>query len=209
MKTTVLITTLLSLGAVEALAQTPAPRPPERRVVIRQPAGGAELPGGARGFLGIQIVPMTQELRQHMGAAKDRGVLVGSVSEDSPASRAGIRVGDVVTQIGESAIRSHGDVMRELAKKKDGERVAVTVVRNGAPMQLSAQVEERERHVIALNRLEAPIPPLPPGDVDELRRYFSGPEWKQRMTRLEDCRESQTKLRELEARLRELEARLK
>src|SRR5262245_15606747 len=48
----------------------------------------------AGGFLGVQLIGITPELRQHYGVPKDAGVLVGAVEADSPAAKAGIQVGD-------------------------------------------------------------------------------------------------------------------
>jgi S1-C subfamily serine protease len=52
-----------------------------------------------RDRLGFAAIPISRELRAHLGAPSDRGVLVDAVRADSPAARAGLRVGDVVTEL--------------------------------------------------------------------------------------------------------------
>lgn len=192
------------------------------RVELSDPAGVRVLKGaegaewflnGRRTFLGVQLLSLTPELRAHLGAPSTAGMLVSAVSEDSPASRAGIRVGDVITQIGSKGVENFGDVLAALRGTKDGERAAISVIRNGAPMQLSAQIEERDRKFLALNRMPEGVRIIqadgPEGARGELRTFLSGPEWQERLHKLEDCRDSQQKLRELETRLKELEKRLR
>src|SRR5688572_28068188 len=54
-------------------------------------------PGGAR--LGVKVQEMSEELRDYFGAPDDAGVLVNSVVKDSPAEKAGIKPGDVITEV--------------------------------------------------------------------------------------------------------------
>src|SRR5678816_1283640 len=55
--------------------------------------------GGSRGRLGVFAENMTEELRGYFGAPKDSGVLVSRVAPDSPSAKAGLKVGDVITQV--------------------------------------------------------------------------------------------------------------
>src|SRR5688572_3678790 len=48
--------------------------------------------GGKRAYLGVSLVDLTPELREHYGAEKDAGILVGSVEEGGPAEKAGVRI---------------------------------------------------------------------------------------------------------------------
>jgi membrane-associated protease RseP (regulator of RpoE activity) len=59
------------------------------------------------------------------------GVLITSVSEDSPAAKAGLRAGDVVTAIDGEKVDSPGDISRIISSKKEGD-VTLTVIRNKA-----------------------------------------------------------------------------
>lgn len=99
--------------------------------------------GGSR--LGISLVDITAELRTHFGAPKDAGVLVGGVEKDSPASRAGIEVGDVVTSIDGKGVATPWEVARAIRRKSGGETVSIDVVRKGTAKKLTAKVEERPR----------------------------------------------------------------
>lgn len=87
--------------------------------------------------LGVVIEGMTQDLRQYFGAPSDRGVLVAHVVQGSPAARAGIRVGDVLLDVGNHRIRSADDVISALAMQQGGQ-LPLEVIRQGRRMRLDA-----------------------------------------------------------------------
>lgn len=104
------------------------------------------LAGGKSGYLGVMLTPMTPELRLHQGAPEDAGVLVSKVSNDSPAWRAGVRVGDVISAVDGEAVASPRDLAHAIHGKKSGESVTLEVWRGGTVQTLTAAVEERESH---------------------------------------------------------------
>ena len=91
--------------------------------------------------LGVTIQEMTPELTRFFGATD--GVLVTRVDAGSPAERAGIRVGDVITLVAGRSINDGGDLSREL-RNADGE-VGLTVVRDKRPMTLTATLSSARR----------------------------------------------------------------
>ena len=131
--------------------------------------------GGKRAYLGVSLVDLTDELREHYGAPKDAGLLVASVEDDSPADKAGIRVGDIIVSIDGKDVESSGDLRRGLREKKEGDTVRVEVLRGRARQTLVATVVEREGLRV-----------FAPGDFEGLRR-FDGPEWKGRVEAIGDC----------------------
>ena len=72
---------------------------------------------------------LTKQLADYFGIADGKGVLVTSVSEDSPAAKAGLKAGDVITAIDGEKVDGAGDLSRAINKKKDGD-VTLTIVRN-------------------------------------------------------------------------------
>jgi membrane-associated protease RseP (regulator of RpoE activity) len=99
----------------------------------------------SRGYLGVHLVELTPELRTHFGAREEAGVMVGRVEAGSPAERAGIRVGDVLTHLDGKQIASTFDLMRSMGERKEGDVVGLELVRGGRVELLSATVAERER----------------------------------------------------------------
>jgi serine protease Do len=89
--------------------------------------------------LGVSILPLTDELREHFGVEKGRGVLVSAVVKDSPAERAGLKAGDVIVAVGGSPVDDAGDIGRALKK---GESVEVEVIRDRGRATFTASIAE-------------------------------------------------------------------
>lgn len=100
-------------------------------------------PFSSRGRLGISTQDLTEQLRDYFGVEKATGVLVTSVSEDTPASRAGLKAGDIIIAINGAKVSDTGDIRNELRKIESGD-CNLTVVRNGKTKQFKATLEARE-----------------------------------------------------------------
>jgi membrane-associated protease RseP (regulator of RpoE activity) len=79
--------------------------------------------------IGVTSMQLTKQLADYFGIADGKGVLVTSVADDSPAAKAGIKAGDVITAIDGERVEGAGDLARTINKKKDGD-VTLTVIRN-------------------------------------------------------------------------------
>lgn len=98
----------------------------------------------AHGRIGLQVQPMTPELREHFGAPKDRGVLVVRVEVERPAARAGVRVGDIVLSVDEKPLGSPHDLVRAVHLAPDGAALRLEVLRGGEKQSIAVQPEPRE-----------------------------------------------------------------
>ena len=79
-----------------------------------------------RGWMGVNIQGLSPELAESFGLDRPRGALVAGVLEDSPASKAGVRVGDVIVRFGDQAIDSKRELPRVVAARPPREpRVAM------------------------------------------------------------------------------------
>jgi hypothetical protein len=168
---------------------------------------------GKRPYLGVSTMALTDELRSHFGVAKGSGVLVSSVGTDTPAAKAGLRAGDIITAVDGKKVDSTGAIIRALREKQKGEQVRVDFRRNGANQQVFATLDQREGLVdvpeIRLNREMIREPLVIAGDaVKDIEAYFSSPQWKARMESLQDCGKAQVRIQELERRLADLEKKL-
>lgn len=92
-----------------------------------------------RGRLGVQLNDLTPELAEYFGA-KDGGVLVARVTPDSPAAKAGLKVGDVITSVDGDRVRGTDDLVDEL-RDKDGE-VTIGIVRDKGETYVKATLDE-------------------------------------------------------------------
>jgi len=79
--------------------------------------------------IGVGTMQLTKQLADYFGVADGKGVLVTSVADDSPAAKAGLKAGDVITAIDGEKIEGAGDLSRAINKKNDGD-VTLTVIRN-------------------------------------------------------------------------------
>ena len=96
----------------------------------------------ARGWLGIAIQPITAELVKAMGLDSKRGVLVSQVSPESPASRGGMKSGDVVPSVGGTATDTVGQLQNRVAATGAGKTVSISVLRGGKTQRLSVSLGE-------------------------------------------------------------------
>jgi serine protease Do len=94
----------------------------------------------SRSWLGVSIQPLTPELAKGFNLSDAKGALVASVTEDSPAMKAGIKAGDVITEYDGRAVNRSEDLPRLVADTPAGREVTVTVLRDGKTTKLQAKV---------------------------------------------------------------------
>jgi serine protease Do len=93
-----------------------------------------------RGYLGVSIQPMNAELAKGLGVAETSGALVSSVVGGSPAAKAGVKPGDVITEYNGRKVARAEDLPRAVAESAVGREVPLTVVRDGKPVTLRASI---------------------------------------------------------------------
>ena len=94
------------------------------------------------GRLGITIDSLSDQLAEYFGT-KD-GVLVTSVADNSSASKAGLKAGDIVTGINGGTVRTPSDLSRRTDRLEDGDEFTLDIVRDKKPMTLKGKVEPRQ-----------------------------------------------------------------
>src|SRR2546421_3169438 len=95
-----------------------------------------------RGWLGVVIQDVTDELASSFGVREREGVLVADVMKGGPAEAAGLRPGDVVVELNGTRIHEVPDLQRHIANVAPGQRVRLGVVRDGAPQRITVIVAE-------------------------------------------------------------------
>jgi Do/DeqQ family serine protease len=96
-----------------------------------------------RGMLGVTIQPVTSDIASSLGLAEVRGAIVNSVTTGSPADRAGIKRGDVITKLNGASISDSNSLRNHVAKLQPGSQVTLTVMREGKERSLTATLGER------------------------------------------------------------------
>ncbi len=94
-------------------------------------------------FFGIQPASLTPQIAERFGIESDAGVLVLGVVPDGPAEEAGIRPGDVITNVGDRQVASVEEFLAALRRHRPGERLPVTVQRDGSPLRVELTVGDR------------------------------------------------------------------
>lgn len=93
-----------------------------------------------RGWLGVSIQPLNDDIAEGLGLASTEGVLVADVNADSPAERAGMRTGDVILSVDDQKIKELKELPRLIADINPGKDSTVTVWRDGAKENLSVEI---------------------------------------------------------------------
>jgi serine protease Do len=94
----------------------------------------------ARGWLGVQIQPVTEIVAESLGLKEQQGALVASVVPDSPADRAGIKAGDVIVRMNGEDLDDFKDLPKRVAKAKAGSESTLEVRRQGKTRKLEVEI---------------------------------------------------------------------
>jgi serine protease Do len=128
-----------------------------------------------RGRLGVTIQGVSQSLAESFGLNRPEGALVSFVDPDSPAAKAGLEPGDVITKVDGEPIVHSNDLPVKVAELKPGTKVAMEVWRKGSTKQLSVTIGSfKEEKVASADSAAAPkgrlglaVRPLTPEEREE------------------------------------------
>jgi serine protease Do len=96
-----------------------------------------------RSFLGVEYRDVEPEMAEQFRLTVREGIVVVSVSPSTPAARAGVERGDIITRVDDTPIKQGGDLRRVLRDRRPGDNVRITVVRMGGDTRtLSARLVE-------------------------------------------------------------------
>lgn len=98
-----------------------------------------------RGWLGVGIQEVTEELAKSFHLKNTKGALLASVFPDSPAAVAGLKEGDIITHFDGKEIHESHELPTLVAQTRVGKVVKVNVVREGRPKELSVKIAEMEK----------------------------------------------------------------
>jgi len=96
-----------------------------------------------RGWLGVSIQPVTPELAKSLKLSETQGALVSSVTEDSPAAKAGLKPGDVIVEFNGQRVARSDRLPNVVATTPIGREVSLSIMRDGKSMQLTAKVAQQ------------------------------------------------------------------
>ncbi len=102
------------------------------------------LTGNRGGYLGVQLVDLTEELRAHFGVDSGTGSMISKVTEDSPAAQAGLQAGDIITLLDGQAMGSSREIARHIRGREEGEDVRIEYQRDGRVESTHVEIAKRE-----------------------------------------------------------------
>ncbi|WP_193566064.1 Do family serine endopeptidase [Nitrosomonas oligotropha] len=101
--------------------------------------------GVTRGWLGVSMQDMTQELAESFGLEQPNGALIASVLKDGPADKAGIKAGDILIAISGKPLKNSSEMLNVVAALAPGETATVTVIRNKQEKSIPIKVGVRPK----------------------------------------------------------------
>jgi serine protease Do len=84
-----------------------------------------------RGWLGVQVQPVTKGIADSLGMKTAEGAMVDEPQNGSPAARAGIQSGDIVTALNDTPVKDSRDLSRKVAALAPGSSVKLDIFRSG------------------------------------------------------------------------------
>ncbi len=96
-------------------------------------------------LLGISGIDVSPELAEEFGLEASRGAVVDAVQEGTGAAAAGLRAGDIIVAVDDQPLATMGDLVAEVRRRQPGEVVVLSIVRNGAELDVEVELGERPR----------------------------------------------------------------
>ena len=100
-----------------------------------------------KGWLGVSIVSVNEEVKEDWDLSVDKGVLVTYVIDDSPAEEAGIKKGDVILKYEGRSVRYSDELVEYVRKTPPGERAKIEIDRNGKSRKFEVEIEKMKNKV--------------------------------------------------------------
>ena len=94
-----------------------------------------------RGWIGVQVQPVTAAIADSLGMRNAEGALVGEAQANGPAAKAGIQSGDVITAVNSDAVRDSRDLAKKIGAVAPGSKVTLSILRKGERQNVTIALE--------------------------------------------------------------------
>jgi len=176
---------------------------------------GEDMPFGLdRGYMGVNLDDLNEQMGEYFGVEGGKGALVTEVVEDSPAAKAGLKAGDVIVKLGEKDITSSGALHKAMTDTEPEQKMAVKIVRKGQTKDLSITLGEMPENTFAKH-----IQILGDGDdhwtihtAPSMMKHFGAPEsdfdWQEMDDAQDELKEMHEELDKMRQELKEMKKEL-
>jgi serine protease Do len=135
--------------------------------IVEQLRAGREI---ERGYLGVRLAPIDEDFAASLGLQKRRGELVQAVEDSTPAGRAGIKPGDILTKVNGKDVTADQTVSFLVANLEPGAKVPVEILREGQRLNVTVTLGKRPSEAELLQQNQTFDPeaeePMAPGTSD-------------------------------------------
>jgi len=119
-----------------------------KAVVAQLKATGAV----TRGWIGVQVQPVTEDIAASLGLQKTEGALVDELQPDGPAAKAGIKPGDVIRSVTGEEVKDARDLAKKIARIEPGQTATLELFRDGADKTVMATVAKMPDRTVTENK---------------------------------------------------------
>lgn len=171
----VLLAVVQPVAAQPAPAAPPAPPTPPEVSIMHFTGSGS--------FLGVGVAEIDSARARELNLAEERGVEITKVQANSPADKAGLKVGDVVLEYNGQRVEGTEQFVRLVRETPPGRRARLLVSRSGSQVTLSAVIGSRKDRARAAMAIAAPLGGGPRIWIPDMPRVFAG--WRSQMLGIE------------------------
>lgn len=99
---------------------------------------------GGKTYLGVQLHELNADLADYFAVKPDAGVLVLEVEDDSPAEKAGVKAGDIITKVDDETVADPADIQEIISELEEDDEIAIELIQKGKRKTIKVTLEENE-----------------------------------------------------------------
>ncbi len=153
---------------------------------------------GATRTWGLQLSELNEQLGEYFGAPNGRGLLVEQVEKKSAGAKAGFKAGDVITKVNKNSVEELRDLSDAIEDVEEGDKVVVEVLRKGASMTLTVEIEDKDDPPSSFNFHFENVPDLdgfqPEGIQLKIQRQEAMPDLRNLKMQIDQFKKTMTRV---------------
>ena len=99
----------------------------------------------SRKYIGISLEDLNQKLSKHFGVDEGEGLMISDVIKNSPADKAGLKVGDVIIRADGERVEKIKSLVEKIQDKDKGDKIEIEVIRDGKKKKFNVEIDEEKK----------------------------------------------------------------